>query len=144
MSLVDCKPMKVHLDRMTAGFHVEVGEIPLTGEWVLQGTTENYRARTSILPEQRLQAYLHPCAFLPHADRFFRDLREGELADESVVNDTGAGMHKIEEEMVLTQPKDHAEPGDYCAGCNRSMFAHEQGAYCDDCRADGSSCHLTP
>jgi hypothetical protein len=130
MPVVDCKPMKVHLDRDYAGFHVEVGEIPLTGEWVLQGTSANYRARVPILPEQRIKAYLHPCVFLPNADRFFRELKEGEVADESALPPAPKGqMHKIEEDL----PVDASDPMDYCSGCGRSMLAHEIGEYCDNC-----------
>ncbi len=138
MSVVDCTDMKVHLDRSASGFHVEVGEIITTGEWVLQGTTATYRARTSILPEQRIEAYLHPCTFLPHADRFFRELKEGELADESKVSSNGAGMHNVQDDLgvgavVLTESTD---PNDYCAACNRSLMAHEVGSYCDNCNGD--------
>jgi hypothetical protein len=145
MTVVDCVPMKVHLDRTTAGFHVEVGEIPLTGEWVLQGTSSNFRARVPILPEQRIDAYLHPCSFLPNADRFFRELREGEVADETGVISNGEGMHLIKDELepedshILTMAES-TDPMDYCMGCNQSMMAHETGAYCDRCNGndDGS------
>lgn len=125
MTVVECQPtMKVLLDRTVAGFTVEVGHIPLTGEWILEGRTENYRARVPILPEQRLTAYLHPCVFLPHPDRFFRELKEGEVADESPVEEGPTGLFEAS-----------IDPLDYCAGCSRSLLAHESGTYCDDCNA---------
>lgn len=123
--------MKVRLDRTTAGFHVEVGEIPTTGEWILQGTSSTYRARVPILPEQRLQAYLHPCTFLPYSDRFFRDLKEGEAADESSLPRMEGGGT-----ATLTAPQDAADPQDYCHACTRSLLAHEAGPYCSDCGDD--------
>ncbi len=131
MTVVDCKaPMKVRLDRINAGFHVEVGEIPATGEWILQGTTSTYRARVPILPEQRIEAYLHPCVFLPHPDRFFRELKEDEASDETALPKPGGN--------TLTLPHDASDPQDYCEACDRSLLAHEAGPYCDNCSDDAS------
>lgn len=141
MTVVESPPMKVHLDRVTAGFHVEVGEVITTGEWVLQGTTDTYRARVPILPEQRINAYLHPCAFLPHPDRFFRELKEGEVADVSAMPDRGKGMNMLDEqipdekELVLTLV-DSTDPSDFCAACNQNLLAHED-TYCDRCNGNG-------
>ncbi len=134
MAVVEYPDMKVMLERRAAGFTVEVGHIPTTGEWILQGTTENYRAKAPILPEQVMTAFKHPCVFLPYADRFFRDLKEGEVADESALPLGPKGMHKIVDDMA----SDASDPMDYCAGCSRSLLAHEVGDYCSNCSDDGS------
>lgn len=138
MSVVDCKPMKTHLDRVSAGFHVEVGQIEQTGEWVLRAWTDSYHAKVPILPEQRLEAYLHPCVFIPDADKFFRELKEGELADNSLVEDPPVRMRHVENDLqeqggVATMP----DPM-YCNGCGLSLHETEIGPYCSRCGTDGA------
>jgi hypothetical protein len=130
--------MKTHLDRVTAGFHVEVGQVELTGEWILKAWTENFHAKVPILPEQRMQAYLHPCSLIPNADRFFRDLREGEVADNSEVEEPVRGMQKIEQDLKSARASMVTDERDVCHGCGLTMMAHESGCYCDRCSDDGS------
>jgi hypothetical protein len=118
--------MKVLLERRTAGFTVEVGIILTTGEIILEAKTENYKARVPVLPEQALVAFKHPCSFLPYPDRFFRELKEGEAADETSLPRGGVAV------------MDASDPVDYCAACTRSLLGHEPGPYCDHCNDDGS------
>ena len=128
MTVVESTPMKVLLERVTAGFRVEVGIIPTTGECVLRAYTENYHAKVPILPEKVLEAFHHPCAHIPDSDRFFRELKEGESAEADLPS-----------EHVLTAPLPHSQdPRDYCSGCNQSLLAHEHGPYCENCQALGS------
>lgn len=129
-TLVESEAMKVLLERSTAGFLVELGIIPTTGEIILEAKTENYKARVPVLPEKAWEAFQHPCTYLPYADRFFRELKEGEAADETALPRAYVG-----EPVALL---DAGDPMDYCSGCSRTLLAHETGPFCDNCSDDAS------
>ncbi len=115
-------------DRSASGFRVELhrqGSV----FWVT-GETDQHSGTAVIAPEQALEAFHHPCTFLPSPELFFaRRPQESEEGEENENEQNEQNEQSGHSQAVAGTP--------YCELCE-NFLAGNEFRVCTSCRENGS------